>query len=56
MRGKSEQRFEIDGEPCVLRTKPSAPLSPRFTIELEVAGRPIESPDAPGDWESKKGA
>lgn len=54
MRGQSEQRFEIDGHPAVVRTRPSMTISPLFVITLEVDGREIEPHSGRSFWESRK--
>ncbi len=38
MRGHSEQAFEIDGHPAMVRTMPSWRMSAKFVITLEVDG------------------
>ena len=54
MRGQSEQRFEIDGHPAVVRTRPSMTISPLFVITLEVDGHEIEPRSGRSVWESRK--
>ena len=46
MRGRSEQRFEIDGHHAAVRTRPTSRLSPYFAIELELDERIV--PPEPG--------
>lgn len=53
LRAKSTQRFELDGRPCVVRTKPSSAVSPFFVIALEVDGQAVPSTDKRDTWESK---
>ncbi|WP_354701693.1 hypothetical protein DSM112329_02020 [Paraconexibacter sp. AEG42_29] len=56
LRWKSTQEFDLDGTPCVVRTKPSTKFSARFLVELEVDGRLIDSSSPRDGWESKKKA
>lgn len=41
MRGRSQQRFEIDGHPAIVRTEPENFV--KFKITLEVDGRLVEA-------------
>ena len=53
MRWKSSQAFEIDGRHCVVKTEPSALLSPKFRISLEVDGQPVASEPGSSFWETR---
>ncbi len=52
MRWRSEQRFEIEGHPAVVRTKPSRRLSPWFVISLEVDGSTVPPGPERSRWEA----
>lgn len=54
MRWKSTQPFEVDGHECVVKTRPSGPLSPMSKIWLEVDGE--TAAHAESMWESRAAA
>ena len=52
MRWRSEQTFQIDGHPAVVRTKPARRLSPWFVISLEVDGATVPPEPGKSRWEA----